>query len=250
MENISFVLVSPKNSGNVGAVARAMKNMGFLDLRMVNPRPVNWLDAIQMACGAEDLLEQARIETSLKDALSDIHWVVGTTARKRRYQQDISSPQQIARTAASMSREHKVAFVFGSEKYGLTTDEMSFCHQAVTIPTQRGFCSLNLSQAVMVMAWELFRSREEDAFAQMPQPRQPRLARQGELQDLFFHLGQVLGEIGFITPENSRHMMLSIKEMLYHKTLTGREVKVLRGILRQIQRSLSVGHVKITDHSS
>ena len=152
-----------------------------------------------MACGAEDLLEEARIETSLADALADIQWVVGTTARRRRYQKNISSPQEIAQAAASISRENKIAFLFGSEKYGLTTEEMSFCHQAVTIPTQEGFCSLNLSQAVMVIAWELFRIRE-GTFPH--QPPQPKLACQRELQDLFVHLEQVLKEIEFITQEN------------------------------------------------
>jgi tRNA (cytidine32/uridine32-2'-O)-methyltransferase len=245
LENIAFVLVNPKNPGNVGGVARAIKNMGFQDLRMVNPRPVNWLDAINMACGAEDLLEEARIETSLADALSDIQWVVGTTARRRRYQKNISSPQEIAQAAVSISRENKIAFLFGSEKFGLTTEEMSFCHQAVTIPTQEGFCSLNLSQAVMVIAWELFRI-QEDPFSHQPihqpshprlsHPPQPKLACQGELQDLFVHLGQVLKEIEFITQDNTRHMMLLLKEMIYQKALTSKEVTILRGIFRQVQR--------------
>jgi len=232
-ENIAFVLVNPKNPGNVGGVARAIKNMGFKDLRMVNPRPVNWLDAIHMACGAEDLLEEARIETSLADTLADIQWVVGTTARRRRYQKSISSPQEIAQAAVSISRENKIAFLFGSEKYGLTTEEMSFCHQAVTIPTQEGFCSLNLSQAVLVIAWELFRIRE-DLFPH--QPPQPRLACQGELQALFVHLEQVLKEIEFIAQENTRHMVLLLKEMIYQKALTSKEVTILRGILHQVQR--------------
>lgn len=238
-ENIAFVLVSPKNSGNVGAVARALKNMGFRDLRMVTPRPVNWLDAIQLACGAEYLLEQARIEASLEEALSDINWVVGTTARRRRYTKAVSSPQEIARTAVSLSLENRIAFLFGSEKYGLTTQEMSFCHQAVTIPTREDFCSLNLSQAVMVVAWELSKAFQEGHYRQFNHPHQPRMASQGELQGFFLHLEQVLMEIGFITRENSRHMMLSLKEMIRQKALTGREVKILRGILRQVQHSRS-----------
>ena len=259
LENIAFVLVNPKNPGNVGGVARAIKNMGFQDLRMVNPRPVNWLDAIHMACGAEDLLEEARIETSLADALSDIHWVVGTTARRRRYKKNISSPQEIAQAVASISRENKIAFLFGSEKYGLTTEEMSFCHQAVTIPTQEGFCSLNLSQAVMVIAWELFRiqenpfshqpsqpqpSQSQSSHPQSSHPPQPKLACQRELQDLFVHLEQVLKEIEFIAQENTRHMMLLLKEMIYQKALTSKEVTILRGILRQVQRlgNLSASH--------
>jgi TrmH family RNA methyltransferase len=248
LENIAFVLVNPKNPGNVGGVARAIKNMGFQDLRMVNPRPVNWLDAIHMACGAEDLLEDARIETSLSDALSDIQWVVGTTARRRRYQKKVSSPQEIAQTAVWMSRENKIAFLFGSEKYGLTTEEMSFCHQAVTIPTQKGFCSLNLSQAVMVIAWELFRISDQ----QPPHPSPPKLACQRELQDFFVHLEQVLKEIEFITQENNRHMMLLLKEMIYQKALTSKEVTILRGILRQVQRlgTLSASHAEISNYST
>ncbi|MEW6380680.1 MAG: RNA methyltransferase [bacterium] len=237
-ENIAFVLVSPKNSGNVGAVARALKNMGFRDLRLVNPRPVNWLDAIQMACGAEDLIEQARVEASLEGALSDITWVVGTTARRRRYAKTVSSPQDIARTVVSLSQENRIAFLFGSEKYGLTTQEMSFCHQAVTIPTQEDFCSLNLSQAVMVVAWELFKVFQEGCHHRSnTQPHQPRMASQDDLQGFFLHLEQVLTEIGFITEENSRHMMLSLKEMIRRKAVTGREVRILRGILRQVQHS-------------
>ncbi len=261
LENIAFVLVNPKNPGNVGGVARAIKNMGFQDLRMVNPRPVNWLDAINMACGAEDLLEEARIETSLADALSDIQWVVGTTARRRRYQKNISSPQEIAQAAVSISRENKIAFLFGSEKFGLTTEEMSFCHQAVTIPTQEGFCSLNLSQAVMVIAWELFRIQEDPFSHQPPQQPpnsqtshspQPKLACQGELQGFFVHLEQVLKEIEFTTQENTRHMMLLLKEMIHQKSLTSKEVTILRGILRQVQRlgSLSTSSSSTSNSST
>ena len=115
-----------------------------------------------------------------------------------------------AQAAASISRENKIAFLFGSEKFGLTTEEMSFCHQAVTIPTQEGFCSLNLSQAVMVIAWELCRIRE-GTFPHQP-PSQSSAPE--KLQNLFVHLEQVLKEIEFITQENTRHMMLLLKEMI------------------------------------
>lgn len=243
-ENIVFVLVSPKNAGNIGAVARAMKNMGFENLRLVNPQPSSWLSAIQMACGAEDLLERAVVETSLEKALADINWIVGTTARsRRRYHKSISSPQQIAQAATSISQENKIAFLFGSEKCGLTTEEISLCHAVVTIPTRQDFCSLNLSQAVMVVAWELSKLRggdeshkpNEQQQHHHEQPYQPRMASQEELQSLFLHLEQVLMEIEFITPENSRHMMLSIKELIRRKALTSREVKILRGILHKVQ---------------
>lgn len=247
MENIAFVLVSPKNSGNIGAVARAIKNMGFKDLRLVNPRPQTWMEAIHMACGAEDLLEQARIETSLEEALADIQWVIGATARSRRYNKSVSLPREIARLTVSMSQKNKTAFIFGSEKHGLTTDEISFCHQVVTIPTRKNFWSLNLSQAVMVMAWELSQAGGDNLLSELPP--QPNMAPQRELQGLFVHLEQVLREIDFITPVTSRHVMLSMKEIIYQKTLTSKEVRVFRGFLRRLHYSKHFSAVNDVENS-
>ena len=247
LKNIAMVLASPKNPGNVGAVARAMKNMGFRDLRLVNPLSRTWLEAIRMACGAEDLLEKATITDSLEEAFSDIRWVIGTTARKRRYNKNVFLPSEIIKDVISISRNNKIAFLFGSEKYGLSTEELSFCHQVVTIPTQKKFSSLNLSQAVLIIAWELSQAQADKYKLQY----QPKLASHKELQDLFLHMKEVLMEIKFITEENSRHMMLSIKNMVRQKELTSREVKILRGILRQLHWSnkLSSTHVKITNCS-
>jgi len=247
LENITIVLASPKNPGNVGAVARAMKNMGFQDLRLVNPLSHTWLDAIRMACGAENLLEKAQITNSLAEALTDIDWVIGTSARKRRYNKNVFSPRKIIDSALSINHKNKVAFLFGSEKYGLTTEEISYCNQLVSIPTQKNFSSLNLAQAVLIIAWELSQAQENG----YELPYQPKLASHKELHDLFLHLEKVLMEIEFITEENSRHMMLSIKSMVRQKTLTAQEVKILRGILRNLRRSnkLTSAHVEITNCS-
>ncbi len=247
LENIAIVLASPKNPGNVGAVARAMKNMGFRDLRLVNPLSLTWQDAIRMACGAEDLLEKAQITGSLAEAFADIDWVIGTSARKRRYNKNVFLPREIIDHTVSISHKNKVAFLFGSEKYGLTTEEISFCNQLVSIPTQKNFSSLNLSQAVLIIAWELSQAQENN----YELPYQPKLASHKELHDLFLHLEKVLMEIEFITEENSRHMMLSIKTMVRQKTLSSREVKILRGVLRNLRRSnkLSSANVEITNCS-
>ena len=245
-ENIAVVLVSPKNPGNVGSVARALKNMGLRDLRLVDPWPRVWLEAIRMACGAEDLLEEARIVTSLEESLKDIQWTVGTTARTRRYHKDVFTPREMAGHIASLSRSNKVAFLFGSEKCGLTTEELSCCQQVVTIPTQEHFSSLNLAQAVLIMAWELSQVRIDCC----RQETRPALAPHRELHDLFMQMDEVLTDLEFLNPENSRHMMLSIKSILNRKYLTNREVKLLRGILRQISYKLSSAHDKIKNYTA
>ncbi|MGA1875694.1 MAG: RNA methyltransferase [bacterium] len=245
-EHIAVVLVSPKNPGNIGSVARALKNMGLRDLRLVNPWPRVWLEAIRMACGAEDLLEEAQVVATLEEALIDIQWAVGTTARTRRYHKDVFTPREIAGHIASLSQSNKVAFLFGSEKCGLTTEELSCCHQVVTIPTQKQFSSLNLAQAVLIMAWELSQVRRDGS----RQKNRPALVSHRELHDLFLQIGEVLTDLEFINPENSRHMMLSIKNILNQKYLTNREVKILRGILRQISYKLSLSHAEIKNYTA
>ncbi len=233
-KNVAIVLVSPKNPGNVGAVARAIKNMGFEDLRIVNPGPGTWLDAIRMACGAENLLEKAKISSCLKETLEDIQWVIGTTARKRRYHKNLLSPRGMAEDVAQISQKNKIAFLFGSEKYGLSTEEIGYCHQVVTIPTQKKFSSLNLSQAVMIITWEL--SQVNSSWF----PPQKNLATQKEFQNFFTQLEKVLLDIQFLSANNANHMMFVLKNILQEKALTSREIKILRGIIRQTRRALKL----------
>jgi tRNA/rRNA methyltransferase len=229
MNNVTVVLVEPQNPGNVGMVCRAMKNMGLYELRLVNPCPTDHPEALKFAVAARDLLEGAKLFPSLREALCDCPFSVATTRRHGKYREEIFTPAEIAAKVLGAQEGGRVALVFGREDSGLTTDEVALCRWQATIPTAADFGSLNLSQAVLVFAYELFRSEGEII------PRQERVpAPSGELETLYEHMEQTLLRIGFLNPQNPDHIMRTLRRIYARAELDPREVSVLRGLMAQI----------------
>jgi tRNA/rRNA methyltransferase len=227
---VTIVLVEPQNPGNVGMVCRAMKNMGLSELRLVNPCRTDHLDALKFAVSARDLLEGAEIFSSLRDAIRDCPFSVATTRRHGKYRQEIFTPEEIAGKVGEAQRGGRVALVFGQEDNGLTTDEVALCRWQATIPTAGEFGSLNLAQAVLIFAYELFRNTGETF------PRHGRVpAPAGELETLYDHMESALLHIGFLNPQNPDHIMRSLRRIFARSELDSREVAVLRGMMAQIE---------------
>ncbi len=166
-ERVTIILVRPQSPGNIGSTARAMRNMGLHRLALVAPERFPHAEARMMACGAEGLLQQAEIYDSLPAAIASCHWLIGTSARKRRYRNAPLTPVQLAQKLPGLCKEHHVGILFGPEDAGLTTDELNLCHDWVVIPTATEATSLNLSQAVMVICYEIMSQRTA------PPPQRP-----------------------------------------------------------------------------
>ena len=229
LENITILLHRPSYPENVGAAARAAKNMGLKHLVVVSPQNCDLGRILKMATHwAEDVVVNMEVRDNLREALAPYHFVVGTTARTGSHRQTIRDPRKLAEELVSVSQKNRVVVVFGPEKTGLSNDDLKYCHALVTIPTA-DFVSLNLAQAVMVIAYEIFMAAREE-----PKVFAPRLAKSEEMEAMYDHLTQTLARINFINPENPEHWMLNVRRFLNRIGLRAREVKIIRGICRQI----------------
>ena len=226
---VVVVLVEPQSPGNVGMVCRAMKNMGLLRLRLVNPCRTDQLDAKRFALSAYDILERAEVFPNLREALADCAFSVATTRRHGKYRREIYAPEEIAAKIRGLEGKGGVALVFGREDSGLTTDEVALCRWQATIPTSGEFGSLNLSQAVLIFAYELFRSNGEGANRPERAP-----APNEEVETLYDHMERALLHIGFLNPQNPGHIMRTLRRVFARAELDSREVAVLRGMMAQI----------------
>jgi tRNA/rRNA methyltransferase len=229
LDHISIILVEPQIPENIGSVARAMKNMGITSLLLVNPANLDLTRAGRLATGSStDVVDNMRVHDDLMDALGPFEYVVGTTARLGAQRPALLNPRRLAGDLIAISRENRVAILFGPEDRGLSNDDLRYCHSIVSIPTG-DFSSLNLAQAVMILCYEIFLASRE------PGPESlPRLANKFELEGMYEHLKAVLMKIGFINPQNPEHWMLNIRRFLSRFPLRAREVRVVRGICRQI----------------
>lgn len=233
--HIFCVLCKCKNAGNMGAVARAIKNMGLDGLILVRPNRERWLEAVKMAPGAEDILEGAKICNSLEQAISDMHYIIGTTSRIRKHRLRTFGPKEVIQEVVNLPANHRIAIVFGSERTGLSNHELSFCQKVVVIPTSSWLSSINLAQAVMIMAYEWHMSSHNKGGT--GESKKVIFASADKRQRLISHAEIVLRRIGFIQ-DNPDHIMLSFKDMLSRLDLTEREVALLRGILSKIEYCL------------
>jgi tRNA/rRNA methyltransferase len=227
--NLRVVLVSPLYGGNVGSACRAMANMGISDLAVVAPQVPDWREAEIMACHAGDILAKRREMVTLEEAVSDCVAVVGTTARKGLYRQHAKSAREWAPDLAALSERGTVALVFGREDKGLLNEEVALCTHLVQIPTDEGYNSLNLAQAVLLLCYELF--LVQGAFE--PIQEKSELAP-GKLRDQMTRMWrQLLLDIGFMEPEKADHMMAGIQRVFARGALTLDDVNIFMGIARQ-----------------
>lgn len=229
-ETVSIVLVNTTHPGNIGAAARAMKNMGLGRLVLVNPQTFPHADATSRASGADDLLARARVCETLDEALAGCGLVIGASARMRRLGAPQLDPRQCASRIVEEARSTEVAVLFGREHSGLTNDELSRCHYHLHIPTNPDFSSLNVAAAVQVLAYELRMAGGEDLEAEAGEPSEP-AAPAERLEGFYAHLQETLVEIGFLDPNNPRIMMRRLRRLFNRARPSDVEVNILRGIL-------------------
>jgi tRNA/rRNA methyltransferase len=229
LKNVAIVLVEPQIPENIGATARAMNNMGMSRLILVKPENCDLCRIVKMATGTSiDIVEEMDVYDDLLDAVGPFHYVVGTTARIGAHRPALTNPRDLAGDLVPIIQENQAAILFGPEDRGLSNEHLRYCHTIVTIPTSR-FSSLNLAQAVMIICYEIFWASRTS-----PEAVIPRLADKFELEGMYEHLKQVLTKIGFINPQNPEHWMLNIRRFLSRFPLRAREVRIIRGICRQI----------------
>ena len=236
LSHIRIVLVRPTHPGNVGATARAMKNMSLRNLYLVAPERFPSPEATDRAAGADDVLDAAVICASLDEAIKDCHLVLGTTARPRRIEWPALDPADGARRLVQGSEQGPVALLFGQERTGLLNAELDRCHFMVTIPADPVYSSLNLASAVQILAYELYRATPA-GMAEATEPRAGRPASGEDMQRYYRHLEQVLQEIGFLDPENPRYLMRRLMRLFNRASPDNNEMNILRGILTAIQQS-------------
>jgi len=232
---IRFVLVRTSHPGNIGAAARAIRTMGFERLSLVAPHRFPHAEAVAMAAGALELLDDTVITPTLVDAVADCTLVLGCTARKRVVQLEELSPREAAARALAASAHGEVAIVFGNERTGLENDELMSCHAAVHIPSVEDFPSLNLAQAVQLLAYELRLALLDQTPAVVEEPREP-LASIEELEHFFGHLAQMLDDIDFHKGRSPMTIMKRLRRLFLRTGLEQREVRILRGIFDDAQR--------------
>jgi tRNA (cytidine32/uridine32-2'-O)-methyltransferase len=234
-QNIRFVLVRTSHPGNIGAAARAIRTMGFSRLGLVAPHRFPHADATAMAAGADDVLADIAETPTLVEAIADCTLVLGCTARRRGVALEELSPRQAAARALAASAQGQVAIVFGNERTGLENDELMSCHAAVHIPSVEDFSSLNLAQAVQVLAYELRVAALENT--PLPAPEKiERLATADQLEHFFLHLGEMLENIDFHKGRSPRTIMQRLRRLFLRARLEEREVRILRGIFDDAQR--------------
>jgi len=237
--SIRIVLVGTTHPGNIGAVARAMKNMGLSDLALVKPRHFPHEEATARASGATDLLDNATVVDTLAEALTDCIYVAGASARPRAINWPTMGPRDCAERMISEARSGKVAAVFGPEKSGLHNDDLDLCHTLLTIPTNPDFSSLNLAMAVQVFAYELRVASTLDAGPAFQTEAPP--ASSEEMEHFYIHLETVLRDIRFLDPDNPRHLMRRLRRLFIRARPDQNEVNILRGILTAIDRIRGAG---------
>jgi tRNA/rRNA methyltransferase len=231
-----FVLIGTSHAGNVGSTARAMKVMGFSDLVLVAPRFADVLqqgDALALASGATDILEGARVVPTLADALDGITWACATAMTPRDFGPPTFPPRPHFETLAAS--DHRVAFVFGPERTGLSNEDVYRCHACISVPTNPDYGSLNLAQAVQLIAYDWRQAL--GGWPVQPRTADPNLADGAAIAGLLAHWQQTLEQIGFLDPAAPKKLMPRLNQLLNRAQLSAEEVHILRGIARAATRS-------------
>lgn len=231
--SIRIVLVEPSHPGNIGAVARAMKNMGLEQLVLVSPRQFPHSEAVARASGADDVLAKAQMVGTVAEAIAGCGLVVATTSRARDQYFRVADVRDAAERILLESRRGPAAVLFGSERAGLSNEQLEAAHLLISIPASEAYPSLNLAMAVQVVAYELFRARGVQVDTA---PAAGPLADPVEMERLYEHLAQVLEEIDFRDrTQGGTHLMARLRRLFQRAALDRNEVNILRGILTAVQ---------------
>jgi len=255
LESIRIILVNTSHPGNIGAVARAMKNMCLQQLVLVQPQRFPDDEAATRASGADDILQSSRVVETLDEALEGCSWVVGASARMRNLPWPVAAPRAMAPEAiARAKRGDVVAIMFGREQSGLTNEELQRCNLHVHIPSNEHFSSLNIAMAVQVLCYELYMASllETGAYETntlpVSGPDSPGWdeypATNGEVERYILHLEEALTDIGFHDPERPRLLIARLRRLYQRANLDKMEVNILRGILTSTQKAAGTWDAK------
>ncbi|HEY2677224.1 MAG TPA: RNA methyltransferase [Steroidobacteraceae bacterium] len=227
---VRIVLIDPSHPGNIGSVARAMKNMALNDLVLVRPRAFPHAEATALAAGADDILAGARVVDSVAAAIADCAFIAGTTSRPRSYYWEFTTPRDVAGRIVALPKENRTALLFGSERYGLANEDLNHCNVLVRIPANPDYCSLNLAMSVQLLAYEIFMAREQPRTrTQLELP----LAPSSDVEHFYAHLNEVLNEIDF--DDRTGHLMERLRRLFNRAQLDRNELNIMRGILSAVQ---------------
>jgi len=234
LDNIRIVLVNTSHPGNIGGVARSMKNMGLRRLYLVAPKQFPDEQAQWRAASAVDVLEQACVVPTLEEAIGDCQFVVGTSARERRIPWPLLDPRQCASRIAEASGTEQVAVLFGREDRGLTNDELRVCNLHLNIPTSQAYSSLNLAMAVQIVAYELRMLYQADDLPQAEDDQwDTPFATRDNMERFYTHLEDTLVDLEFLDPQAPRQLMSRMRRLYGRVRLDEMELNILRGILTE-----------------
>ncbi|MEH0165467.1 RNA methyltransferase [Paucibacter sp. JuS9] len=235
MESTRFILIQTSHPGNVGATARAMKVMGFSELVLVKPRFADVLsqeETVAMASGAADILARARITETLEEALEGVSFACATAMTPRDFGPPTREPRSLFSELASSG--HKLGLVFGSERYGMSNEDVYRCHAVLSIPTHPDYGSLNLAQAVQLLAYDWRQAL--GGFEVAPRTPDANIADARAVQGLLTHLQSSLEAIGYLDPAAPKKLMPRLNQLFNRAQLTVEEVHILRGIARAMAK--------------
>jgi tRNA/rRNA methyltransferase len=232
LENVTIVLKGPKYPGNIGSVARCAKNMGIEKIVVVGGAEYDREEMNRMSTHlAADVVEKIKYHEDLREALAPFRYIVGTTARRgnTNLKRAITDPREMAKTIAPIAEKNEVGLLFGPEDKGLSNSELKYCNALVSIPTSERMSSINLSHSVMILSYEIFTASlgSNSRFT-------PKLATSAEKEGMYDHIQKLLLKMNYIYPENPDYAMTNIRNLFSRLDLTARDVKIIRGVCRQI----------------
>jgi TrmH family RNA methyltransferase len=232
-QRVTFCLVHPEGPGNIGSAARALKNMGFSRLALISPTDPRGEESIRMAYRSREILDQARLFPDLSTALSEAQWVVGISGRRRK-EGGAESIKALAPEIWERAAGQKITLLFGPEGSGLTNETLSRCHRIASIPTDPRFSSLNLAQAVLLVAAALHRASTLSPSSDLIGAPARGIASIGEIESLFQEMESALEKIGFLMPPAKRTAVRRLRKIFMRAEVDSEEVKLLRAMFRQV----------------
>lgn len=237
LSNIRIILARPSHPGNIGAAARAMKTMGITDMALVAPKQFPDAHADAMAAAAVDVLQNARVVDTLAEALEGCIHATAVTARRRELASEPLWAHEATQELASLSSQGKVALVFGNETFGLSNEEVALCQRWTMIPTGELSSSLNLSQAVQILCYEM-RQAAVAPKALPPIPDAGELAKLDEIEGFLVHMHRAAVKVDFLDPENPGRMMIRLRRLFGRSRMEIEEIHILRGLLAAFEKAL------------
>lgn len=231
-DNINIILNKTIHPGNIGSTARAMKNMGLRSLCLVEPQCEVDDDACRMATHGKDILADIKIFDSIPEAAAGSVYLFGTTARNRKWRNTIC-PNDMTAKIKDFLPQPKVSILFGPEDFGLTNNELELCNEVIVIPTSDDASSINISQAVLIICYEIFKSLM-DLDKPKVKPDKIDLAPIDKIEEMYAHMQKALIDIDYLDPQNPEHFMGNFRRIFNRAGLTSEEVQIIRGIFRKL----------------